>query len=285
MFAGEIDYGDVMQSAAAFGSVQNSLSWFRSVYDAFAGWRASIIRLDGLVTANEHARAMPGVTVEESSDGAVELVDVDVTSPTGDSLVDDVDLRLEPGDSLVICGPSGTGKTTLLRSMAGMWPFASGTVHLPRDESTPETMFLSQLPYAPLGDLRSVVSYPSAPEAFGDNEIRDALDAVTLGHLGSRLDEEADWGKVLSPGEQQRVAFARVLLAKPSVLFLDEATSALDEGQEYALYRTLREALPDCVVVSISHRPALEQHHRRRLELLGGGQWRIGSVPQDAPTT
>lgn len=283
MFAGEITYGDVMQSAGAFGSVQNSLSWFRAVYDAFAGWRASIIRLDGLVAADEQARMLPGIEVEFTGDGAVELVDVDVMSPSGDTLVDGVDLRLERGDSLVIAGPSGTGKTTLLRGLAGMWPFASGRVLLPADPDGVATMFLSQLPYAPLGDLRSVVGYPAEPDAFGDKEIRDALDAVALGHLGARLDEEADWGKVLSPGEQQRVAFARVLLAKPAALFLDEATSALDEGQEYALYRTLREALPDCVIVSISHRPALEQHHRRRLELLGDGRWRIGAVAEDAP--
>jgi putative ATP-binding cassette transporter len=105
---------------------------------------------------------------------------------------------------------------------------------------------------------------------------------VTLGHLTDRLDEEADWGKILSPGEQQRVAFARVLLTKPRAVFLDEATSALDEGQEFALYAALRHELPECVVVSVSHRPALERHHRRRLELLGEGEWRLSPLA-DAP--
>jgi putative ATP-binding cassette transporter len=142
-------------------------------------------------------------------------------------------------------------------------------------------MFLSQMPYVPLGDLRSVVSYPAVEGEFDDAAIGIALDTVALGHLAGRLDEVADWAKVLSPGEQQRIAFARVLLAKPKAVFLDESTSALDEGQEFALYRSLRTALPDCVVVSVSHRGTVEQHHDRRLELLGGGQWRL--APIDGP--
>jgi putative ATP-binding cassette transporter len=139
-------------------------------------------------------------------------------------------------------------------------------------------MFLSQLPYMPLGDLRTVTSYPAVAGEFDDAAIQSALDTVALGHLASRLDETADWAKVLSPGEQQRVAFVRVLLAKPKVVFLDEATSALDEGQEFALYRSLRTALPEAIVVSVSHRSTVEQHHDRRLELLGDGQWRLEPV-------
>jgi len=123
-----------------------------------------------------------------------------------------------------------------------------------------------------------VISYPSEAGRFSDDEIRSALDTVSLGHLGDRLDEATDWAKILSPGEQQRIAFARVFLAKPKVVFLDESTSALDEGQEFALYRALRAQLPDCIVVSVSHRGTLEQHHDRRLELLGGGAWRLEPV-------
>jgi len=273
LFAGDLSLGDVQQSVAAFGSVTNSLSWFRAVYDAFAGYRAAIIRLDGLVTANEQARALPRLAVEVTDDVHVELVDVDVTSPTGDPLIDDLDLQLTSGDSLVITGPSGTGKTTLLRSLAQMWPYSSGTLR-----ASDDAMFLSQLPYAPLGSLRGVVCYPSGPDAFSDGEIRRALETVALGNLADRLGEEADWSKILSPGEQQRVAFARVLLAKPDVVFLDESTSALDEGQEFALYTTLRRDLPQCVVVSVTHRPSVERHHRRRLELLGAGEWRLSPL-------
>ena len=130
----------------------------------------------------------------------------------------------------------------------------------------------------PLGDLRTVISYSAVAGEFDYAAIQSALDIVALGHLASRLDETADWAKVLSPGEQQRIAFARVLLAEPKVVFLDESTSALDEGQEFALYRALRTALPDCIVVSVSHRSTVEQHHDRRLALLGGGQWRLEPV-------
>lgn len=271
---GQIQFGDLTQSSSAFVRVQNSLSFFRAVYDAFAGYRAAIIRLDGLVTANEKARDLPSLTAEASTDGSVELDDVEVRTPAGVRLINPLDMRLDPGDSLVITGSSGSGKTTLLRSLAQLWPFTSGTLRRPDDD----TMFLSQMPYVPLGDLRSVVSYPAASGDFSDAAIEVALDTVALGHLASRLDEVADWAKVLSPGEQQRIAFARVLLAKPRVVFLDESTSALDEGQEFSLYRSLRTQLPDCIVVSVSHRGTVEQHHDRRLELLGGGQWRLGSI-------
>jgi putative ATP-binding cassette transporter len=271
MFDGQIQFGDLTQSSSAFVRVQNSLSFFRAVYDAFAGYRAAIIRLDGLLAANETARELPSLTALPSTDGSVELDDVEVRTPAGVQLVDPLDMRLDPGDSLVITGGSGSGKTTLLRSLAQLWPFTSGTLLSPVDE----TMFLSQMPYVPLGDLRSVVSYPSTAGEFNDVTIKFALDTVALGHLETRLDEVADWAKVLSPGEQQRIAFARVLLAKPRAVFLDESTSALDEGQEFALYRSLRSALPDCIVVSVSHRSTVEQHHDKRLELLGGGEWRL----------
>ena len=275
LFAGQINLGDVSQSSSAFRSVQASLSFFRAVYDSFAAYRATIIRLDGLLTANERARALGTLAVGVSAGGGVEIDDVAVLSPTGESLVDGLAVRLAAGGSLVITGRSGTGKTTLLRSLAELWPYASGTVRYP---TTAGAMFLPQLPYAPLGDLRTVVCYPAVPESLEDHEIRSALDDVTLGHLGLRLDEVADWSKVLSPGEQQRVAFARVLLNAPSAVFLDESTSALDEGQEFALYRRLRERLPDCIVVSVSHRSTVEQHHDDRLELLGAGEWRLAAT-------
>jgi len=144
---------------------------------------------------------------------------------------------------------------------------------------------LSQQPYLPLGDLRAVVSYPAEPSEIDDDRLRDALSKVALGHLGGCLDEEADWAKVLSPGEQQRVAFARILLSRPKAVFLvGEATSAVDKGLEFALYQLLRTELPDSVVVSVSHRASVEQHHEQLLELVGNGEWRLGRVgEQHAP--
>jgi putative ATP-binding cassette transporter len=276
LFAGSIKLGDVMQSSTAFGKLQSGLSFFRNAYSQFASYNAATIRLDGLVEANERARRLPELTALASADGSVELTGVEVRTPAGTPLVDPLDLRLDVGDSLVITGRSGSGKTSLIRSLAGLWPATSGAWHRPAGEH--ETMFLSQLPYVPLGALRAVVSYPAAPGDVDDERLRDTLTRVSLAHLRDRLDEEQDWAKVCSPGEQQRVAFARVLLTRPKAVFLDEATSALDEGLEFALYELLRTELPDTIVVSVSHRPAVERHHLNHLELLGGGGWRLSPV-------
>jgi vitamin B12/bleomycin/antimicrobial peptide transport system ATP-binding/permease protein len=279
LFAGRIDFGDVGQSATAFGNIQDSLSFFRNNYDAFAAFRAAIIRLHGLVDANTKGRALPTILVKPSEEATVELRGVEVRTPGGDQLIDPLDVQLDGGDSLVITGRSGAGKTTLLRSLAELWPYASGTLCRPDGDNA--TMFLSQLPYVPLGTLRGVVCYPNSSENVSDDELRDVLTKVALAPLIGRLDEDQDWAKVLSPGEQQRVAFARILLTKPKAVFLDEATSALDEGLEFALYQLMRTELPDCVLVSVSHRPTVEQHHNQQLHLLGGGEWRLGPVEKE----
>jgi len=279
LFAGQIDFGDVGQTATAFGNIHDSLSFFRNNYDAFAAFRAAIIRLHGLVEANAQGRALPAVLVKPSEDVAVELAHVEVRTPDGDQLIDPLDVRLATGESLVITGRSGVGKTTLLRSLAELWPYASGILCRPSGDNA--TMFLSQLPYVPLGTLRGVICYPNLPDDISDEQLRDVLTKVALAPLCDRLDEEQDWAKVLSPGEQQRVAFARILLTKPQAVFLDEATSALDEGLEFALYQLVRSELPDCVVVSVSHRRTVEQHHGQELKLLGDGQWRLGPVAKE----
>ena len=273
LFAGTIKLGDVTQSAGAFGRIESGMSFFRNAYSQFASYKAAIIRLDGLMEANERARALPVLPREPSLDGSVELVGVEVRTPAGDHLIDPLDVRLEPGESLVITGPSGSGKTTLLRSLAELWPAATGVWRSPADDHA--TLFVSQLPYLPLGDLRTAVSYPARPGDIADDRLREVLTRVSLPHLRERLDEEQDWAKVLSPGEQQRVAFARVLLTRPKAVFLDEATSALDEGLALMLYELLREELPDTIVVSVSHHGSLHAHHQRRLELLGDGAWRL----------
>lgn len=276
LFRGEITFGDVSQSSSAFGSIADSLSFFRNAYDQFASYRAAIIRLHGLVETNEDARQMPSVDTVPSTNGSLELTRVEVRTPSGAQLVDPLSLKLEPGDTLAVTGRSGSGKTTLLRSLAQMWPYTSGTVRRPMEGH--ETMFLSQMPYVPLGDLRTVVSYPSECFDIPDEVLERTLAKVALSHLTSRLNEDADWAKVLSPGEQQRVAFARILLTQPKVVFLDEATSALDEGLEYAVYDLVRTELPDTILVSVSHRPSVDRYHDQHLELLGGGEWRLGRV-------
>jgi vitamin B12/bleomycin/antimicrobial peptide transport system ATP-binding/permease protein len=276
LFAGTIRLGDVTQSATAFGKIEHGLSFFRNAYSQFASYNAAVIRLHGLVAANERARQLPVLTTEPSPDDSVELDGVEVRTPAGDQLIDPLDLRLERGESMVITGSSGTGKTTLLRCLAELWPATTGLWCRPAGNN--ETMFVSQLLYVPLGDLRAVVSYPARPGDIDDDRLRDVLTQVFLPHLRDRLDEEQDWAKVLSPGEQQRIAFARVLLTRPKAVFLDEATSALDEGLEVALYELLRTELPETIVVSVGHHSSVEQHHQRHLELLGEGAWRLGHV-------
>ncbi|HEV7583416.1 MAG TPA: ABC transporter ATP-binding protein/permease [Mycobacterium sp.] len=283
LFAGSIRLGDVTQSASAFRHIEDSLSFFRNAYDRFASYRAVILRLSGLVEANAEARRLPELSTVASSDGSVELADVEVRTPAGTRLIEPLDLRLMPGDALVITGRSGSGKTTLLRTLAQLWPYASGTLHRPDGRN--QVMFLAQLPYVPLGNLRAVVSYPAPAGEIDDSTLQLALVKAALPNLISRLDEHQDWVKVLSPGEQQRIAFARLLAIKPQVVFLDEATSAVDEALEFLLYNLLRTELPDCIVVSVSHRSTVEQHHHQELALLGDGPWHLRDIPEQITST
>jgi vitamin B12/bleomycin/antimicrobial peptide transport system ATP-binding/permease protein len=279
LFAGTIKLGDVTQSATVFGEIQSGLSFFRNAYSQFASYNAAVIRLYGLVEAADRARRLPSVTTGFSTDGSVRVDGVEVRTVTGERLIDPVDFRLEQGESMVITGASGSGKTTLLRSLAGLWPDASGVWHRPGGDDG--TMFVSQLPYMPLGSLRTVLCYPNSAEIVTEQRLREVLAQVSLSHLRDQLDVEKEWAKVLSPGEQQRIGIARVLLTRPKAVFLDEATSALDEGMEFALYELLRAELPDTVVVSVGHSRAVEQHHQQNLALLGDGAWQLTAVARD----
>ena len=276
-FSGEITLGALTQTAGAFGRVEDSLSFFVNAYRTLAGWRATVGRLAGFRRSIEaaHAAALAGegVSVAERAAPDWRLRDVSLRLPGGRALLDDQQASLVPGQSVVITGRSGGGKSTLFRALAGIWPFGSGTVERP-----PGThMFLPQRPYLPLGTLRAVVAYPAEPHAYDDAQLTQALEAVELGHLAARLDEEAPWAQRLSGGEQQRVAVARALLARPDWLFLDEATASLDPEAEAQLYALLRSNLPCTTIVSIAHRPSVAALHDRQLVLEsgpGGGKLR-----------
>src|ERR1700730_8782167 len=273
----QITLGDVMQTAQSFGQVESALSFFRTSYDDFAGYRAVVNRLSGFLDLTEAAGRLGSVRTQ-SDERRVAVTSLTVRSAANIALVTDLTLELPPTSSLLIRGASGVGKTTLLRAIAGLWPYADGTVVRPIDQ---QSLFLPQKPYLPLGTLRASLYYPGIP-AQTDELAAAILRRCHLGHLVDRLDEENDWTRILSLGEQQRLAIGRVLLNRPLVVFLDEVSSALDEGLEHAMYRLLREALPEATLISVGHRSSLLGLHTRVLELLGEGKWRVRALPQTA---
>jgi putative ATP-binding cassette transporter len=271
-FAGQISLGDIQQTASAFSQVEAALSFFRLAYDDFASFRATLIRLDGLLDADAEARELPSAELVEAP--GLSVAGLTVRLPDDRPLIEDLDVDLTAGDTLLVTGRSGSGKTTLMRGLADLWPFTEGTVRRPQGR---ESFFLAQQPYVPLGSLRAGLTYPAAADTLADDRAAAVLRQVQLPHLADRLDDETDWARRLSPGEMQRLNFARVLLARPEVVFLDEATSAVDEGMEAALYELLRAELPDAILVSVGHRSTLSRFHSRQLELVGEGAWEIST--------
>ena len=273
----QITLGDVMQTSQAFGQVQDALSFFRTSYDNFAGYRAVINRLFGFLDSMDSAEQLASARIAPVTQRfAVESLTV--RKPDNSLLIENLNLALPRSAALLVRGRSGIGKTTLLRAIAGLWPYAEGTVSRPVEG---QSLFLPQKPYLPLGSLRQALYYPattqsagSADEAAETAEAIDVLRRCQLGHLVSRLNDEADWGHSLSLGEQQRLAIGRALVNRPQVLFLDEASSAMDEGLEHAMYQLLRDSLPDSVLISVGHRSTLLEFHMQELEVLGEGKWR-----------
>ncbi len=265
----QITLGDVMQTAEAFGQVQSALSFFRSSYDTFASYRAVINRLSGFLDSMDSAEQLASVQLEPGTH-TLDVEALSVRTPASTVLVENLNLSIARASSLLIRGKSGVGKTTLLRAVAGLWPFVDGKVVRPAEQ---QSLFLPQKPYLPLGTLRQALYYPAAIQT-GD-QAAAVLRLCQLGNLVAQLDEDADWARTLSLGEQQRLAIGRVLLNAPQVVFLDEASSAMDEGLEYAMYQLLRQSLPDAIVVSVGHRSSLLEFHTQELELLGEGKWRL----------
>ena len=262
-FAGQMQLGDLMQTAGAFSRVQDAMSWFVEAYSSLAAWRATTERLSTFHQAIVLARAASGqgLFVEDSTDGTISLRDMTLALPSGTELLKDTALTLRPGHSVLIVGRSGSGKSTLFRAIAGIWPFGHGKVERPAGTC----LFLPQRPYIPLGDLRHAVSYPAPVEAYAREEVTAALQAVGLHELIPQMDTDLPWAQRLSGGEQQRLAVARALLAKPDWLFLDEATASLDTEGEAEIYGMLKQYLPDTTIVSIAHRPTVAAFHDERL--------------------
>jgi vitamin B12/bleomycin/antimicrobial peptide transport system ATP-binding/permease protein len=263
-FAGTITLGAMMQTASAFGQVQQALSFFIENYTYLAELRAVMDRLQGLQAASD---AKPDTAIEvvpEAGRTDLGVAGLTLGLPNGQALLSDATFALPRGRSTLITGVSGSGKSTLFRALAGIWPFGQGQVRVPAGA---RVLFLPQKPYIPIGTLRDAVKYPDDQSTASDAEIVAALEAVKLGHLAGRLDEVAHWTNILSGGEQQRVAAARALVFKPDWLFLDEATASLDDAMEAAIYDALKQRLPGTTMVSIGHRPSLRKWHDRQVEL------------------
>jgi putative ATP-binding cassette transporter len=275
-FAGTIQLGGLMQISSAFGHVQGSLSWFIGAYNTFANWKATADRLLGFQYAIDNARtemrSKSGVRRSQETESDLMIDNVSLTLPNGSPLMAASSAVIKPGESVLIRGPSGAGKSTLFRAIAGIWPFGAGQIRLPLNR---RGLFLPQRAYLPIGTLREVIAYPMLDGGFSDKDVSDALTTVGLQHLNARLNEQQNWSLQLSPGEQQRIAFARAVLQQPAWLFLDEATSSLDEHAEQQLYRMLKEKLPQTTIISVGHRSTLQAFHTRTLELKGNDGSRV----------
>jgi len=271
-FSGAMQLGGLMQTASAFNSVQSALSYFVTAYQSIAQYRAVVTRLAGFeeaIVAGRNLALTPPVieVLPRETPNLISIDQLSVRLPDGEPLVNAQHIVLSPGERVLVTGPSGAGKSTLFRALTGIWPFGSGRVMVPKDA---KVMLLPQRPYFPVASLAAAVSYPARAGSFDDARIAEVVAAVGLPEWSARLHEEQHWNRMLSQGEQQRLAVARALLQEPDYLFLDEATASLDEASEAVLYRLLQERLKGATIISIGHRSTLGTFHRRRVEVVPG---------------
>ena len=276
-FANEIDYGRFIQASFAFGMVEGSLFFVVNQIEELAKFTAGISRLEGFQSKIEHVSQSKTKTTEISDilDGDSIIINNADLYPPGSKLpiISDLNLSINNSDSLLVVGPSGCGKTSLLRMISGLWKPLNGNIERPKQG---DLLFIPQKPYLILGSLREQLCYPTEETRFSDDQLRSVLTEVNLESLIDRypdLDIKQDWPRILSLGEQQRLAFGRLLLNSPRYAVLDEATSALDVKTEKLLYTLLKKR--DLAVISVGHRPTLIEFHSTVLELMGQGEWRL----------
>jgi len=278
-FAKEVDFGVFGQASIAFSQVLFSVSYIVNNIDRLAAFSASISRLEGFqgtveAIGQQDAAALQAAAVAEGPSNALLVSHVDLVPPQGGRrLIHDLSLEVAPHQRVLVVGPSGCGKTSFLRLVSGLWPAAAGSVQRPPQS---ELLFIPQKPYMILGSLREQLCYPLDPQRFSDQHLRSVLEEVRLSELVQRypdFDIKQDWPRLLSLGEQQRLAFARLLLNSPRFVVLDEATSALDVGTEKHLYQLLVQR--EMAFVSVGHRPTLTAFHDTVLELDGQGGWKL----------
>ena len=269
--AGDLSLGGVMQVVAAFSAVQGALIWFVDNFVRLAEWYASAARVIELTTllddldVGSQMEDQQSIVFDESEDGQIHIDNLSISDRGGRIFIDEASIRIQAGEKVLVTGESGSGKSTLIRAVAGLWPWGSGTISLPRD--VPLT-FVPQKPYLPMGTLREVLFYPASGNAVPDAEIERAIRRCGLGYLFKQLDEaDIRWDQILSGGERQRVAFCRLMLQKPRIIIMDEATSALDEDSQTSLLSLLNDELADAMVISVGHRPGIEDFHDRKITL------------------
>ncbi|MCI9877015.1 MULTISPECIES: ABC transporter ATP-binding protein/permease [Pseudomonas] len=264
--SGKIELGELMQINSAFGNVQENFSWFITAYSDLAAWRATCDRLLSFRQAmSDNEQRTPAIDVQnQGSDLQVHNLGLDLAD--GRHLLTDADMTVEPGERVMLSGRSGSGKSTLLRAMGHLWPAGHGNIRLP----AARYLFLPQKPYLPIGTLREALSYPQPGDTYAPERYAQVLETCRLPHLVGRLDEANHWQRMLSPGEQQRLAFARALLYAPQWLYMDEATSAMDEEDEATLYQALIDEIPGLSIVSVGHRSSLKRFHPRHVRIDSG---------------
>ena len=268
---GSMTLGQVMQAASAFTIVQTAFGWLVDNYPRLADWNACARRIASLMMsldALERAERGDGLGRikhgETTGDAMLSLNDLSVTLDDGTAVVGETEVVVDPGERLLVAGESGTGKSTLVRAIAGLWPWGGGSINFHPDR---RLFMLPQRPYVPSGSLRRAVAYPGAAEDWPVEQVADALHKVGLDHLKDRIEEEAPWDQTLSGGEKQRLAFARLLLHSPDIVVLDEATSALDEKSQDRMMQVVTSELPKATIVSVAHRAELEAFHSRKIVL------------------
>jgi len=280
--AGTMSLGQVMQATAAFIQVQYAFNWIVDNYPRLAEFTASARRVASLIVSLDHLDTsdLTAIKRTEIAEGAaIRLKDVSVELTDGTVVIDEADVELKLGEKLLLAGDSGSGKSTLVRAIAGLWPWGEGEIGL---KPGAKLFMMPQRPYIPLGALRRAATYPQAADSIDDSELKSALETVGLGHVVERLDEEdVAWDQVLSGGEKQRLAFARLLLEKPDIVVMDEATSALDTDSQAKLMEMVGERLPEIAIISVGHRAELEAFHDRKLNLVrrkGGAKLVAGDI-------